>query len=75
MKLNLAFLTRRTAILTCLICAGAFAGAASRPAVMVADGCEHDECEGGKWCKDNPGGGTQCNMEGSNCKTKACDVE
>lgn len=34
--------------------------------------CPDDECEGGTTCRDNPGGGTLCNYEGSICRTRAC---
>ena len=35
-------------------------------------GCEADECEGRRWCRDNPGEGTACQMQGRGCKTTAC---
>ncbi len=60
------------------ISAGAF-GSVSGSAVHTAfaptsviAGCEDDECEGGTTCKDNPGGNTECPMEGSGCKTRGC---
>lgn len=54
---------------------GTFSGAAVQAALdptPVYAHCLHDECEGGTSCKDNPGGNTNCPMEGSTCKTQGC---
>ena len=69
----MTWLNKRTALLLLLAMLGAAAGALLQPASVQADpGCENDECELGRWCRDNPGGSTECGHVGRGCQTIGC---
>ena len=51
---------------------GYVGGVGLQQSLQAGGSCDDDECEWSVFCVDNPGGGTECDKDGSWCSTSAC---